>query len=103
MRISPRIFEKIRIGPNGILRGWGETDSGKKPEVENLATLSLYCSISVAGAHPSGSFSVSTVTHYSYGHQRQHGEEAEALPDLRLDQIKISLLQGKSNCIVVFS
>jgi hypothetical protein len=27
LRISPRIFEKIRIGPNGILWGWGETDS----------------------------------------------------------------------------
>ncbi len=27
LRISPRIFEKIRNGPNGILRGWGETDS----------------------------------------------------------------------------
>ena len=26
-RISPRIFEKIRNGPNGILRGLGETDS----------------------------------------------------------------------------
>ncbi len=25
--ISPRIFEKIRNGPNGILWGWGETDS----------------------------------------------------------------------------
>jgi hypothetical protein len=23
----PRIFEKIRNGPNGILWGWGETDS----------------------------------------------------------------------------
>jgi hypothetical protein len=37
LRISPRIFEKIRNGPNGILRGLGETDS----EVENLVTLSL--------------------------------------------------------------
>jgi hypothetical protein len=27
LRISPRIFEKIRNGPNGILRGLGETDS----------------------------------------------------------------------------
>jgi hypothetical protein len=27
LRISPRIFEKIRNGPNGILWGWGETDS----------------------------------------------------------------------------
>ncbi len=27
LRISPRIFEKIRIGPKGILWGWGETDS----------------------------------------------------------------------------
>ncbi len=27
VRISPRIFEKIRNGPNGILWGWGETDS----------------------------------------------------------------------------
>ncbi len=25
-RIYPRIFEKIRNGPNGILWGWGETD-----------------------------------------------------------------------------
>jgi hypothetical protein len=23
---APRIFEKIQNGPNGILRGWGETD-----------------------------------------------------------------------------
>jgi hypothetical protein len=41
LRISPRIFEKIRNGPNGTLRGLGETDSWKKPEVENLVTLSL--------------------------------------------------------------
>jgi hypothetical protein len=27
LRISPRIFGKIRNGPNGILRGLGETDS----------------------------------------------------------------------------
>jgi hypothetical protein len=27
LRISPRIFEKIRNDPNGILRGLGETDS----------------------------------------------------------------------------
>jgi hypothetical protein len=27
LRISPRIFEKILNGPNGILWGWGETDS----------------------------------------------------------------------------
>jgi hypothetical protein len=27
LRISPRIFEKIRNGPNGILGGLGETDS----------------------------------------------------------------------------
>jgi hypothetical protein len=26
LRISPRIFEKNRNGPNGILWGWGETD-----------------------------------------------------------------------------
>jgi hypothetical protein len=27
LRISPRIFEKIRKGLKGILWGWGETDS----------------------------------------------------------------------------
>ncbi len=27
LRISPRIFEKIRNGLNGILWGWGEIDS----------------------------------------------------------------------------
>jgi hypothetical protein len=41
LRISPRIFEKIRNGPNGILWGWEETDSWKKPEAKNLVTLSL--------------------------------------------------------------
>jgi hypothetical protein len=41
LRISPRIFEKIRNGPNAILRGWGESDSSKKPEAKNLVTLSL--------------------------------------------------------------
>jgi hypothetical protein len=41
LRISPRIFEKIWNDPNGILSGLGETDSWKKPEVENLVTLSL--------------------------------------------------------------
>ncbi len=39
--IPPRIVEKIRNDPNGILRGLGETDSWKKPEVKNLVTLSL--------------------------------------------------------------
>ena len=41
LRISPRIFEKIWNGPNGILWGWGETDWWKKPEAKNLVTLSL--------------------------------------------------------------
>jgi hypothetical protein len=41
LRISPRIFEKNRNGPDGILRGLGETDSWKKTEVENLVALSL--------------------------------------------------------------
>ncbi len=34
MRISLRIFEKIRNGPNEISQGWGETDSRKKPEIK---------------------------------------------------------------------
>jgi hypothetical protein len=41
LRISPRIFEKIRNGPNGTIRGLGETGSRKKPEAKNLVTLSL--------------------------------------------------------------
>ncbi len=41
LRISPRIFEKIRNGPNGIIRDLGETGSRKKPEAKNLVTLSL--------------------------------------------------------------
>ncbi len=41
LQISLWIFEKIWNGPNVILRGLGETDSWKKPEVENLVTLSL--------------------------------------------------------------
>jgi hypothetical protein len=41
LRISPRIFEKIRNCRNGILRGLGKLVHEKKPEVENLVTLSL--------------------------------------------------------------
>jgi hypothetical protein len=41
LRLSLRIFEKIRNGPNAILWGWGEADSSKKPEGKNLVTLSL--------------------------------------------------------------
>ncbi len=41
VRISPRIFEKIWNVPNGIIRGLGETDPCRKPEVENLVALSL--------------------------------------------------------------
>ncbi len=37
-RISPRIFEKIWNGPNGILRGPGDTDLWKKSYVENLVS-----------------------------------------------------------------
>ncbi len=37
LRISPRIFEKIRNGLNGIFWGWRETE----PEAKNLMTLSL--------------------------------------------------------------
>ncbi len=41
LHISPQIVEKIWNGSNDILRGLGETDSWKKPEVENLVALSL--------------------------------------------------------------
>ncbi len=41
LQISPQIFEKIWNGSNGIIRGLGETDPCRKPEVENLVALSL--------------------------------------------------------------
>ncbi len=41
LRISPRIFEKIRNDAKVIIRGLGEDDSWKKPEAKNLVTLSL--------------------------------------------------------------
>ncbi len=41
LRISPRIFVKIRNDPNVIFMGLGEGDSWKKPEEKNLVTLSL--------------------------------------------------------------
>jgi hypothetical protein len=41
LRIPPRIFEKIGNGPKGIIRGFGETDPCRKPEVENLVASSL--------------------------------------------------------------
>ncbi len=40
LRISPRIFEKIRNDPNGILRGLGETDTWKNRK----SKISWHCS-----------------------------------------------------------
>ncbi len=37
LRISPRIFEKIRNGPNGTLRSLGETDSWKKNQKSKIS------------------------------------------------------------------
>ncbi len=37
LRISPRIFEKIRNDPNGILRGLGEPDSWKKNQKSKIS------------------------------------------------------------------
>ncbi len=34
-------FRKIRNDPNAVIRGLGEDDSWKKPEVTNLVSLSL--------------------------------------------------------------
>ncbi len=42
LRISPRIFEIIWNGPNGILGGPGDNDYWKKPEVNNLVSDSLW-------------------------------------------------------------
>ncbi len=39
---SPRIFEKIRYGPNAIIRGLGEDDSRKNQLQKNLMTLSPF-------------------------------------------------------------
>jgi hypothetical protein len=44
LRISLRIFEKIQNGPKGIIRGLGETDPCRKPEVE----ISWHCSFKSA-------------------------------------------------------
>ncbi len=41
-RISPRIFEKNWIRPNGILGGPGTMIHEKKPKVESLVSDSLY-------------------------------------------------------------
>jgi hypothetical protein len=38
--ISPRIFEKIRNDPNGIIRGWGKLIH-EKTRSKNLVTLSF--------------------------------------------------------------
>ncbi len=50
MRISPRIFIKNRNGPNGIIRGLGETDpcTVEKPYVENLVALSFLHEVAVS-------------------------------------------------------
>ncbi len=47
LRISPRIFEKIQNGPNGILRGLGETDSWKNQKSKSHDTVPLNLIFSV--------------------------------------------------------
>ncbi len=55
LRISLRIFEKIRNSPNGIIRGLGETDSWKKIQKEKI---SWHCPFNIGAqvsrSHPVG-------------------------------------------------
>jgi hypothetical protein len=44
-RKSPQIFDKIRNGPNGTLRGPGDTDSWNILEAENLWSDSLQLNV----------------------------------------------------------
>jgi hypothetical protein len=41
LRVSPRIFEKIRNGPNGILWGWGELIHKKTRSKKSRDTVPL--------------------------------------------------------------
>jgi hypothetical protein len=43
LRISPRIFEKIRNDPNGIIRGWGKLihEKNQKQKSRDTVLLSL--------------------------------------------------------------
>jgi hypothetical protein len=41
LRISPRIFEKIRNDPNGIIRGLGEPDFKKNQKQKSRDTVPL--------------------------------------------------------------
>jgi hypothetical protein len=53
LRISPRIFEKIRNGLNGIIRGLGATDPCKNPCRKSRVTVSLNTSWTSALDRPS--------------------------------------------------
>ncbi len=59
LRISPRIFEKIRNGPNCLIRGLGETDSFREPKVENFVVVSL----SVAKSFRTFKIKIKTLIH----------------------------------------
>jgi hypothetical protein len=39
LRISPKIFEKIRSGPNGIIRGLGETEKTRSRKSHGTVPL----------------------------------------------------------------
>ncbi len=47
LRISLRVLEKIRNGPNGIIRGLGETDSRKKQKQK----ISWHCPFKLLPKH----------------------------------------------------
>ncbi len=66
MRISPQILEKIWNGPNGILKGLGETDSWKNHKLKiswhcpfkyillgdiTVGAQSIACAQSIAHSH----------------------------------------------------
>ncbi len=87
--------KKFRYDPNGIFRGMGETDSWKKPEVENLMTVPL---ISNFFAWPSffvgsgtkmtwkGMFQIG-INHFGFTTQTLHliwSERCIFLPDVQL-------------------
>jgi len=68
LRIYPRIFQKVRIGANGILRGLVETDLRKKPEVKKRGKFpTLFTFLSP----PSGSETLQVQHYKTYTHVTQ--------------------------------
>ncbi len=97
LRISPRSFEKIQNGSNGILMGLGETD----PLKNQKSKISWHCPLKVFIIYLSGIMVLHVFLLYLYSMMTLNAFTSLPFPDLRSISLSLSSMARKVSTLPV--